>query len=69
MTSGAARRTSPYFCEVGYVNKNEVLAMLAECRRQNIPVEMTLRYVSTVATYAEDEEDDDDDVSGLSGGW
>ena len=51
------------------MNKNDVLALLAECRRQNIPVEMTLRYVSTVATYAEDEEDDDDDVSGLSGGW
>lgn len=52
------------------MNANQVLAMLAECRRQNIPVEMTLRYASVVATtYADDEEDDDDDLSGLSCGW
>ena len=46
---------------------NDVLAMLAECRRQNIPVEMTLRYVSVAASaYTDDEEDDDDDLSGFS---
>lgn len=40
---------------------NQVLATLAECRRQGIPVEVTLKYASIVAQpYEYDDEDEDE---------